>query len=478
MSILYISPTGSGTRDGTTLDNAGTIASLSTFIAAAGPGGEVLLRADQGAYHLSGQVSIKAGGTVDAPITIRGVDANGDAMRAEFTGTRSADWTAGGTAGSEAFRLLSGADNLTFHDLSFSNVGNGAFRVGADIQNLVIEHVDATNVGRFIEDYASGTATSATIDGLTVRDVTVSGFSQGAIRLQYDTNHVLIENVIGDSQGQDGGLYVTGVHLEGTVHDAVLRQVTMSNCYGHGSATEYWNGDGFATEGGTYGIRFEDTVASGNTDAGYDLKSSDTLLLGAVSEDNNRNYRFWSNSVTMEDSVSRDPHHWGGSGSPDHVWMGSGAEAQISGFQFSDATQLHTLFDLMAGHANLYLDDTAIPDAYAGLVHLASGSNVYQTPIIGSNGGEATASVSIAENTSAVTTVTAADPDAGAALTYSIIGGADAAKFVIDVNTGELFFVAAPNFAAPTDAGGDNVYDVTSRSRMVRLPTPRPSPSR
>ena len=38
----------------------------------------------------------------------------------------------------------------------------------------------------------------------------------------------------------------------------------------------------------------------------------------------------------------------------------------------------------------------------------------------------------IAENTTAVTTVTATDPDAGQTLSYSISGGADAGKFTID----------------------------------------------
>ena len=84
--------------------------------------------------------------------------------------------------------------------------------------------------------------------------------------------------------------------------------------------------------------------------------------------------------------------------------------------------------------------------------------------MITSNGGGATAAVSVAENTTAVTTVTATDTDAGATLTYSIIGGADAAKFTINATTGVLAFVSAPNFEAPTDAGANNVYDVRSRS--------------
>ena len=80
--------------------------------------------------------------------------------------------------------------------------------------------------------------------------------------------------------------------------------------------------------------------------------------------------------------------------------------------------------------------------------------------MITSDGGGATAAVSIAENTTAVTTVTATDPDAGQTLSFSITGGADAAKFSINPTTGVLSFVSAPNFENPTDAGANNVYDV------------------
>ena len=56
--------------------------------------------------------------------------------------------------------------------------------------------------------------------------------------------------------------------------------------------------------------------------------------------------------------------------------------------------------------------------------------------------------------------MTATDPDVGQTLSYSIIGGADAGKFTIGSSTGALSFVTAPNFELPTDAGGNNVYDV------------------
>jgi hypothetical protein len=76
-------------------------------------------------------------------------------------------------------------------------------------------------------------------------------------------------------------------------------------------------------------------------------------------------------------------------------------------------------------------------------------------PVITSDGGGELATVSVAENTTAVTTVTAADVDAGDTLTYSIVGGDDAGLFTIDASTGALSFVTAPDFEAPGDADGD-----------------------
>ena len=80
-------------------------------------------------------------------------------------------------------------------------------------------------------------------------------------------------------------------------------------------------------------------------------------------------------------------------------------------------------------------------------------------PVITSNGAGGTANLSVAENISAVTIVTAIDADLHA-LTYAIVGGADAARFTIDASTGALSFIAAPNFEAPTDADGNNSYIV------------------
>jgi hypothetical protein len=67
----------------------------------------------------------------------------------------------------------------------------------------------------------------------------------------------------------------------------------------------------------------------------------------------------------------------------------------------------------------------------------------------------------VAENSTAVMTVAAADPDPNdQTLTYSITGGADQDKFTIDSSTGALVFASAPDFETPTDADGNNAYVV------------------
>ncbi|MFO0796476.1 MAG: tandem-95 repeat protein [Gemmataceae bacterium] len=146
-------------------------------------------------------------------------------------------------------------------------------------------------------------------------------------------------------------------------------------------------------------------------------------------------------------------------------------------------------FDLVAAGANTYeLRFKAAPDFEAPAD--ADGDNVYAVtvtatdgtaptsravlvtvtnandtaPVVTSNGGGAAAAAGVAENTTAVTTVTAADPDGPLTpLTFSVAGGADAAKFTIDATTGALAFAAAPDFEAPASAAGSNVYLVTVR---------------
>ncbi|WP_207497544.1 putative Ig domain-containing protein [Limimaricola pyoseonensis] len=69
------------------------------------------------------------------------------------------------------------------------------------------------------------------------------------------------------------------------------------------------------------------------------------------------------------------------------------------------------------------------------------------------------AAVTVDENQTGVAAFTATDPDVGDTLSFTL-GGTDGALFDIDA-AGVLTFKQAPDFEAPGDADGDNVYDVT-----------------
>ncbi len=68
-----------------------------------------------------------------------------------------------------------------------------------------------------------------------------------------------------------------------------------------------------------------------------------------------------------------------------------------------------------------------------------------EAPVIISDGGGVTATVSVDENQTAVTTIAATDVDDSDTQTYSVTGGADQTAFGIDSSTGELFFITAPD---------------------------------
>lgn len=82
-------------------------------------------------------------------------------------------------------------------------------------------------------------------------------------------------------------------------------------------------------------------------------------------------------------------------------------------------------------------------------------------PVI--TGGTAVSS-SVAENATAVRTIVATDADAGATITYSIVGGTDASSFSIDASTGALRFVTAPDYENPGDSNTNNIYVVNVRA--------------
>ncbi|GAB5526058.1 MAG: hypothetical protein Roseis2KO_39300 [Roseivirga sp.] len=115
--------------------------------------------------------------------------------------------------------------------------------------------------------------------------------------------------------------------------------------------------------------------------------------------------------------------------------------------------------------------DANLDNTYTIEVNVSDGTNLSQqiveisitdlddeSPIITSDGAGDTSALSIEENTTSVTTVTATDSDAMSTVTFSITGGADQAFF--EMEEGALSFKSAPDFETPVDSDSDNRYEV------------------
>ncbi len=152
----------------------------------------------------------------------------------------------------------------------------------------------------------------------------------------------------------------------------------------------------------------------------------------------------------------------GGSNTP-MLKTGSTGAADVGLRANGSGSQSNTLQNIGADGFQLGNDSkvNGSGQTYGWMAFNGTTYSVNQAPVITNDGGDATAAVTSYENSTVVTTVTGADADMPVqTLTFSITGGADAAKFSINSSSGVLSFLAAPNAEAPTDVGGDNVYDV------------------
>lgn len=259
------------------------------------------------------------------------------------------------------------------------------------------------------------------VDGGAGNDILYGG--RGSDKLTGgDDNDILYGQAGGDNlSGGSGDDVLYGDDADTQSNDTLSGDAGNDRLYGGGGDDELYGGSGDDwVEGGTgndymHGGAGNDTIIAG---AGNDIIDGSADIDTLVFSGNRADYIF---TLQPDGSfIATDMR----SGSPE----GTKTVRNVEFFAFADITVSSTLLNY--------------------------------PPVITSNGGGTTAALDIDENQTAVTTVTATDQDAGQTLSFSIIGGADAALFTIDPVTGALSFVSAPNFESPGDADGDNVYRV------------------
>ena len=166
----------------------------------------------------------------------------------------------------------------------------------------------------------------------------------------------------------------------------------------------------------------------------------------------------WNMSI---DQSLRDSMLPNGTGSQNTLTNGAnaiglpGGASQLDNVQYTGPTGIAdkaTWLARITDISNWTGDDTGFTSNATGSSVQIAASNaapVFTTPT----------KASVAENTTAVTTLAATDAD-GDVLTYSLTGGADQALFTLDTKSGALSFKSAPDFEAPADSNGDNTYTV------------------
>src|SRR5262249_23593494 len=105
------------------------------------------------------------------------------------------------------------------------------------------------------------------------------------------------------------------------------------------------------SEKGTYDLLFEDCVAEGSTDAGFDLKSNRVTLLRCKSAGNTANFKLWGNDqVVMRECQSENPLHRGGNQGARHITAQWGADILAENCRFADQNTQAIVFHTEANH--------------------------------------------------------------------------------------------------------------------------------
>lgn len=335
-STKFVRAVAAGAGDGSSWANAAPFANIPALIAASAPDGVVALYSGD-VFPASILALAACGGTPGHPVTVMGMDGLFNPEYAVIDGSRTPfDFPAEPTvtqvgawaSGNALFQITAALGNLSFKYLEIREV-SVPFNVNhtaGTVTNLVFQHLRGRNT-RYFVDHANGQpaapAPGFAIDGITFDDIDLDGYSKNAVRLRGKdpanaARNITFNNIHFNSHRQDGDSFAEGLTLDGWAYN-----VTWTNCTGlnhhdsqGGNQANYWNGDSFPAEELHTGLLFVDCTATGNTDAGWDLKSS-AVLIRPVSGDNKRLWKFWNADFDVQNPViSAPPNKRGGTGSP------------------------------------------------------------------------------------------------------------------------------------------------------------------
>lgn len=266
--------------------------------------------------------------------------------------------------GGEIYRATS---NRLIAGVRASGVGNGFVRIAEPVTNVVVEDIIVDQVYRVIENSAPTKGASAGVVGLAVRRAQATGVRRGFARIRYDSHDGVFSDVTADGVMTDAPEDLpVGIAFDDQARNFTVERCRMQGFQWRRAADQYWNGDGYSSERGNSGLLFRQCEAWDNSDAGFDLKSTNSRLDDCTAGRNARNYRLWS-SIGLTRATSIDPYKIGGIGDTNHL--------SLLGPKTGDPN-LVTIDHLVVRAGQAW----PIFDVYDGPVRIVVGSHDIQAP--------------------------------------------------------------------------------------------------
>ena len=363
-----------------------------------------------------------------------------------------------GTDAAGTTRLSGGSFGINAFSAANTQIGGTAAGAGNVIAGYSVTGINfsmAASSGSAIQGNFIGTDTGGTIDLTT---------GIYGITLQNSATGILIGGSLTTSGNTIAYNSTNGVRLMSTAGDS--NSILRNLIYGNGQIGIDLGGDDVTLNDldGTDDDTGANNLQNFPVITQADLNGTDLTVSGSLDTDGlNTQYRieFYGNAVGTQDPTHGEGRFYLGSTT---VTTNGSGDASFSGIILTGVTlnvgdYVTATATIIDAPAQVGIDDAL---AYGSTSEFAQNVSIVaanDAPVITSNGGGATASVNVAENTTAVTTVTAIDADLDT-LTYSISGGTDSSLFEINASTGELTFKVAPDFENPGDANLDNTFEV------------------
>lgn len=337
---MYVTPTGAGRRDGRDWDHALAAADggLQKAWDAAGPGDTVFVAG--GEYGVVSLQMAEGGASAEKPKRLVGVDRGVPGFkRPVFTGT----WRKEKPASGPTFISMSpGACFIEIANIELRGY-KGALVAKGPNHGLRILDVDARECrdAFWIDGGAAPSVPDSGSRGIVMDGCDVILYTKRALRTMNGVHHMKVLNCVADAGGRDYAIEIfpVGFHILGGKLPAQKdHHIEFVNCEARNNwhvagPDKYWNADGYAAERNTADLTFVNCRAFGNTDGGWDIKSTRPKWVDCVGIANKRNFRVWTQpageKAIFENCLSAYSIDYGDRGHDVGFWIQAGGEATL-----------------------------------------------------------------------------------------------------------------------------------------------------